>query len=87
MGLLDLVFLPVTGPFQGLLFVARNIAAEAERAWFDEEAIRGALLEMELSLQDGQITEQEYAEAEEQLMERLAEAVSRREARGQSRGG
>jgi len=87
MGLLDLVFLPIMGPVNGLVFVAKRMGEEAERAWFDEEAIRGALLEMELSLQDGQITEQEYAEAEEQLMERLAEAVSRREARGQSRGG
>jgi hypothetical protein len=82
-GLLSLLFLPFIGPFKGFLFVSGHIAEEAERAWYDEEAIRGMLLELELRLQDGEISEEEYTQAEEQLMGRLAEAVQRRQAPGQ----
>ncbi|MBI4235901.1 MAG: gas vesicle protein GvpG [Chloroflexi bacterium] len=78
MGFLGLLGLPLTGPFKGLLFVATSLTEEVERSWYDEEAIRGALLEMELQLQDGEIGEAEYAEAEAVLLERLAEARRRR---------
>ena len=87
MGPLDLLLLPIMGPVNGLVFVAKRIGEEAERSWYDEEAIRGALLEMELRLQDGEISEQEYAQAEDLWMERLAEAVSRREAQRRFEGG
>jgi len=77
--MLDLLFLPFTGPFKGLEFLARRIVEQAEQTWYDEGAIRGAMLELELLLQDGEISQQEHASAQEQLMERLAQAVSRRQ--------
>jgi len=78
MNLLDLLLLPVMGPVKGLTFVAEQIAGEAEGMLYDEEAIKKALLELEIHLQEGQIAEGEYAQAAEQLMERLAEALRRK---------
>ncbi len=76
----DLVLLPVTGPFKGLLFLARQIAHEAENILYNEETIRGTLLELELRLEDGSISQEEYAKTEEQLIERLNKALERKAA-------
>lgn len=74
----DLILLPVTGPFKGLLFIAKQIAQEAENALYNEETIRGALLDLELRLEDGTISHEEYIKSEEQLIERLNKALERK---------
>ena len=74
MGLLGILSLPLTGPFKGLLFVAEHVLEEAERSLYDEGVLRGALLELELRLERGDIGEKEYAWAEQELMERLKTA-------------
>lgn len=83
MGMLGWLFLPITGPFKGLMFVAERITEEAERVWYDEAGIRAALMEIEMRLEDGTITQAEFAQAENQLVERLMEAARRREAQAQ----
>jgi len=71
--LLDLLTLPVSGPIKGVLWVARKVAEQAEKEFYDEDAVRGKLLELELRYDLGEIDEEEYEALEEALMERLRE--------------
>lgn len=74
----DLILLPVTGPFKGLLFIAKQIVQEAESALYNEETIRGDLLDLELRLEDGKINQEEFIKSEERLIERLNMALKRK---------
>ncbi len=72
MGLLSgLLLLPVTAPIRGLQFVVEQIQAEAEAALMDERRIHAELISLSLRLDLGEITEAEYEEQEEALLERL----------------
>lgn len=75
MGLLSkLLTFPVSGP----LWVMEQLAAEAERVYYDEGAIRAQLSELEVAFEEGQISEAELEEAEDALLDRLREARARR---------
>jgi hypothetical protein len=67
-GLLTLPLAPV----RGVMWVAEQLIDEAERELYDEGNVRRELLQLELDFEDGKIDEQERAEREEELMERLA---------------
>lgn len=65
---------PVTGPIQGLLWLARVIQDQANAELYDEDKIRGELIELELALDMKQIDITEYEKREEMLLARLREA-------------
>ncbi len=69
--LIDLLTLPVMGPIKGVVWIAEKVAEQADRELYDEEAVRGQLMELELRYDLGEISEEEYLEAEEALLERL----------------
>lgn len=69
--LIDLLTLPVMGPIKGVIWVAEKVAEQAEKELYDEEAVRGQLMELELRYDLGDLSEEEYLEAEEALLERL----------------
>jgi len=69
--LMKLLTLPITGPIRGVVWIAEKVAEQAERELYDEEAVRGQLMELELRYDLGEISEQEYLAAEEALLERL----------------
>jgi len=72
MGLLtDLLTFPVLGPIKGVIWIAEKVAEQAEKELYDEGAVRGQLMELELRYDLGEISEEEYLEAEEALLERL----------------
>ena len=72
MGILfDLLSFPVTGPLKGLLWIAEKVKDQAEGEIYNEDNIRGQLMELELHLDLGEITEDEYMAAEEELLARL----------------
>ena len=71
MGLLELLTLPVLGPIRGVMWIAEKVAEQADRELYDEDAVRGQLMELELHYDLGEITEKEYQAAEETLLERL----------------
>jgi hypothetical protein len=72
MGILfDLLSFPVTGPLKGLLWIAEKVRDQAEGEIYNEDNIRGQLMELELHLDLGEITEDEYMAAEEELLDRL----------------
>ena len=83
--MLGLLLAPVTLPVSGLRFVLNQIAQMAERELLDEDRIREDLLLLQLQLDDGEITEDEYLAREADVMARLrmAREYRERQARGE----
>jgi len=69
--LIDLLTFPVMGPIKGVVWIAEKVAEEADKKLYDEDAVRGQLMELELRYDLGEISEEEYLEAEDTLLERL----------------
>lgn len=71
MGLITgLLTLPLA-PVRGTVWLAERIQEQAEAELYDESAIRTGLLEIEAARQAGTVDEQELADAEDALIERL----------------
>jgi hypothetical protein len=71
MGLLTgLVLLPLA-PLRGTIWVAERLSAYAERELNDERTIRRLLLEAEAALEAGELSEAEYEQVEDELLDRL----------------
>ena len=81
MGILtSLVLLPLA-PVRATVWIAEQLAREAERELDDEAGVRRLLLEAEAALERGDLTEQEYDAVEDQLLDRLELAQARKEER------
>ncbi|MCX6054961.1 MAG: gas vesicle protein GvpG [Chloroflexi bacterium] len=76
--LLDLLTFPVTGPVKGITWIAKKISEQADSVLYSEDSIRGKLLELELQLDMGEISEQDYDLQEENLLSMLKIARERR---------
>jgi hypothetical protein len=73
-GILKLPLAPVTGT----VWIAEKLLEQAEAEYYDEGAIQAQLREIEAARQNGQIGEDEAAQAEEELLERLLEGRARK---------
>jgi hypothetical protein len=69
--LVDVLAFPLMGPIKGVVWIAEKVAEQAEGQLYNEEAVYGQLMELELHYDLGEIDEQEYLEAEEALLEWL----------------
>lgn len=78
MGLLAMIITLPLAPVRGAVWVAEQVAEEADREMFDDTRIRGQLLQLELDHEEGRVDDQERAAIEDQLLERLAIARQRR---------
>lgn len=72
-GLLTLPLAPV----RGVVWVADQVAQEAERQLYDEDRIRSELMQLELDAEDGKLSEAEVRTKEDELFERLAVSQAR----------
>lgn len=71
MGLLTgLVLLPLA-PLRGTIRIAEFLAEYAEDQLNDERAIRRLLVEAEAALERGELTEQEFEQLEDELLDRI----------------
>lgn len=83
MGLLKhLLFWPVTGPTELAKFSLRQVHRTAIREVTDDTPAKEELMELQLLLDLGEIDEEEYAEREADIMQRLREARRWREELG-----
>jgi len=82
--LLDLLAFPIVGPLKGITWIAEKFIEQGENELYDEGAVRGKLMELELANDMGEITEEEYAQAEEILLGRLKIIKERRAAQNES---
>ena len=71
-----LLTLPIA-PVRGVAWVAEQVAEEAERQLYDEDRIRGELMQLELDAEEGKLDEEERQRKEDELFERLAIAQAR----------
>jgi hypothetical protein len=83
--LLRLLAAPVTLPLSGFRFILTQVAEMAERELYDEDRVRDDLLLLQVRLDDGDITEEEYLGQEAEIMARLrvAREFRERQARGE----
>ena len=76
MGLITgLLTLPLA-PVRGTVWLAERIQEQAENEFYDEDAIRAQLMEIEAARDAGEIDEEEATLAEDALLERLIAARS-----------
>jgi hypothetical protein len=75
--LTGLATLPLA-PVRGTAWVAQQVADEADRQLYDEAQIRREMLQLELDYDEGKIGDEERANMEDALLERLAIARERR---------
>jgi hypothetical protein len=72
MGLITgLLFFPVWAPMQGFRFVMERLRDEAEAVLRDEGRAFAELIDLSLRHEAGKISDEEYAEQEADLLERL----------------
>jgi len=84
MGILTKILtLPVMGPINGVTWIAEKMLEHAEAEIYDEGAVRGKLIELELRFDLGEISEADYLEAEDALLARLRDIREYKAARAQ----
>jgi len=79
--LLKLLGAPLTLPMSGFTFLLHTIQDLADQEFMDEGRIRDDLLLLQLHLDEGEITEEEYLEREAEIMVRLRAAREYRKQR------
>jgi hypothetical protein len=82
MGLLKLLTFPVSGPVSGGRCVLQTLLDEAERRYYDTNAIQDQLAQVERQHRAGEIDDATFDATEESLLQRLidAQAYHRRRA-------
>jgi hypothetical protein len=65
-----LLLLPLA-PLRGTIWIAERLAEYAERELGDEATIRRLLVEAEMALEAGELSDTEYEAVEDELLERL----------------
>ena len=71
MGLLSAIVLLPLAPVRGTVWIAEQLAAEAERELRNETSLRRRLAEAERQFEVGNLTIEEYESIEDELLERL----------------
>lgn len=71
MGLISSLFTWPVAPVRGVAWVAEQVLEEAERQWSDPAVVHAALRDVDERRASGEITEEEAAELEEELVARL----------------
>jgi hypothetical protein len=77
--LTGLILLPLA-PLRGTIWLAERLMEVAERELDDEAAFKRLLVEAEIAFESGELSESEYEQVEEELLERLE--LARREGEG-----
>jgi hypothetical protein len=82
--LFKLLTAPLMAPLAGFRFILNQVGEMAERELYDEDRIREQLLELQIRLDEGEVTEEEYAEQEADVIARLRVAREHRQAIGRA---
>ncbi|HJU89254.1 MAG TPA: gas vesicle protein GvpG [Gemmatimonadaceae bacterium] len=88
MGLLtSILFFPVTGPVAGIRWSLEKVQRVVQEEITDDTSIKQELMELQMLLELGDISDDEYVERERALMERLRDVRYWREQFGMSAPG
>ena len=67
-------------PFSGFGFILRTLAKVAEEEYTDDAAVKERLLELQLKLESGEVSEEEYGREEAAILRELREIENRKRA-------
>ena len=88
MGLLGkLLFFPITGPVAGIRWSLGKVQNVVEEELTDDTPVKQDLMELQMQLELGDITDAEYVEREAVLMARLRDVRAWRERLGKGTSG
>ena len=65
-------------PFSGFNFIMRTLLKVAEEQWTDDAPLKEQLLALQVELENGEITEEEYLEAEAAILKGIREIQRRK---------
>ena len=65
-------------PFSGFNFIMRTVLKVAEEQWTDDAPLKEQLLELQVQLEGGDITEEQYLEAEAAILREIREVQRRK---------
>ncbi len=83
MGLLRGIALLPLAPVEGVVWLGRQLQEQAERQFYDPEAIMGELAELQRAVDAGELSEAEYLGLEDSLLDRLDQAMAIRDERSE----
>jgi gas vesicle protein GvpG len=75
----DLLLLPFTGPISGFQWVMRTIQKMADEELMNDQPWKERLIELQMMLEVGDITEEEYTREEAIVFQALRDIRARRE--------
>ncbi|MEV7975699.1 gas vesicle protein GvpG [Streptomyces sp. NPDC086519] len=75
MGLIKELLLLPFAPVRGSAWVVEKVVQEAERIYYDPATVRAELARLEERLEAGEIDEEEFDRAEDELLDRLEIAL------------
>jgi hypothetical protein len=85
--LAKLLFFPIAGPVAGIKWSLNKVTQVAEEELTDDAPVKQELMELQMQLELGDITDDEYVEREAVLMARLREVRAWRERLGKATSG
>ena len=65
-------------PFSGFNFIMRTVLKVAEEQWTDDAPLKEQLLELQVQLESGDMTEEQYLEAEAAILREIREVQRRK---------
>jgi len=83
----DLLLAPIKLPVAGFVWIMRQIQTMADEELLNDQPWKERLIELQMMLEVGDITEAQYAEEEKKVFTALREIRSRREAMARQAGG
>ena len=81
---LNLLFLPVTGPIGGLIWIGEKIQERADIEYDESENLHKLLLSLQLDYDMGNISEEEFEIQEEELLLKIQALEEEEEAENES---
>ena len=75
----DLLLLPIKGPLAGFRWIMKQIQTMADEELLNDQPWKERLIELQMMLEVGDITEEQYAVEEKQVFTMLREIRARRE--------
>jgi len=82
-----LLFFPITGPVAGIRWTLGKVQGVVEEELTDDAPVKQQLMELQMQLELGDITDDEYVEREAALMAQLREVRAWRERLGKGTSG
>ena len=73
-----MIFSLLSLPIDGFKFVLNTIIKVAEEQWTDDAPLKEQLLELQVKLDNGELTEDQYVEAEALILRELREVQKRK---------